>query len=62
MQLLTTLLLLVIAAAVVCILFLSYIPKMDPTQDFNLFSKAFAAENSLSFVSGLNPTPSFPSY
>lgn len=35
---------------------------MDPTQDFNLFSKAFAAENSISFVSGLNPTPSFPSY
>ena len=35
---------------------------MDPTQDFNLFSKSFAADNSLSFVSGLNPTPSFPTY
>ena len=48
---------------VICCLLLSlYIADMDPTQDFNLFSKAFATENSVSFLSGLNPTPSFPSY
>jgi hypothetical protein len=39
-----------------------YIARMDPTQDFNFFSKSFAADSSLSFVSGLNPTPSFPTY
>ena len=36
--------------------------NMDPTQDFNFFSKSFAADSGLSFVSGLNPTPSFPTY
>ena len=61
MQLLSSLLL-ILAVLLCTILFLRYIAKMDPTQDFNLFSQAFAAENSLSFISGLNPTPSFPSY
>ena len=49
-------------AVILCILVTLYVAKMDPTQDFNLFSKAFATENSVSFLSGLNPTPSFPAY
>lgn len=60
---------LLLVVAIVCILVLILIliarylsANMDPTQDFNLFSKAFAAENSVNFLSGLNPTPSFPAY
>ena len=51
--------LLIIICSVLGIL---YVAKMDPTQDFNFFSKSFAADSGFSFVSGLNPTPSFPTY